>query len=671
MRPEELADLGDVELADAVRAGHVEAYAVLWERHAAAGRAAARRLTSTYDPDDLLQEAYLRILRSLQLGSGPTGPFRAYLYTTVRGVAATWSRTPAPVPVDEVPDVVDETDVSTAVLERSTTVKAFRQLPERWRSVLWYTEVEGMGAREAGTMLGLSAQATAALAYRAREGLRRAWVQAHVSADGVAPGCSWTVEHLGDHARGTLPRTLHDRVEEHLAGCASCAVLAEEVDDVASRLRLVLTPLVLGVPATLGTLAPTGAASASTASVSTMSGSATTATTASASATSAASSVSVTAAATVSASAVGSASATAVAASVSTLVAAAVAPGVLVAGIVAVAVAVGVGVAVVAQPWEAPEAPPAVVATDVDGSGGAGAGGLPTPASAAPGDETPVADDTGGPVVGSPPTSDEDGLADEDPPAAPDRPPTTSSAPAPGPAEPDARPDPAEPSGPDPEPVDPGLTNPSEPPETPEPEPSAPPGATEAAPVVVTTAPAPGTLTVFPLVRGTGEPGALVQLTDAQGDVVASTTVGEDGTWEATPTTSEASGEHTLEVVQEVAGAASTSPARLGPYVFDLPRVLSPAPGAVVVGTLVSRPWQPPRLTTDVVLGGTPGLVVEAFVDGRSTGHLHTLGDEPLVRRIPDLAPGPHSFGLRVVEPGAEGPGHGPTVTVPFTLVVP
>ena len=77
----------DVELADAVRAGDVDAYAELWGRHAGAGRAAARRLTATYDPDDLLQEAFARILHALQAGAGPTGPFRPYLYTTLRAVA--------------------------------------------------------------------------------------------------------------------------------------------------------------------------------------------------------------------------------------------------------------------------------------------------------------------------------------------------------------------------------------------------------------------------------------------------------------------------------------------------------------------------------------------------------------------------------------------------------
>ncbi|MFI2705825.1 hypothetical protein [Cellulosimicrobium composti] len=48
----------DAELADAVRAGDTDAYAHLWERHATAGRAAARQITASFDPDHLLQEAF-------------------------------------------------------------------------------------------------------------------------------------------------------------------------------------------------------------------------------------------------------------------------------------------------------------------------------------------------------------------------------------------------------------------------------------------------------------------------------------------------------------------------------------------------------------------------------------------------------------------------------------
>ncbi|MBE7698781.1 sigma-70 family RNA polymerase sigma factor [Oerskovia sp. Sa1BUA8] len=248
----DLEAMADEELVDAVRQGSQDAYAVLWNRHSGAGRGAARRVTSSYDPDDLVQESFLRNLHAIRSGNGPTGPFRPYLYQTVRSVAITWSHSPDPIIVDQVPEVVDPVDMADVVVEGSVTVTAFKALPERWQAVLWYTQVEGMDAREVAPLLGLSAGSVSALTYRAKEGLRRSWLQAHVNAAAVPVECRWAAEQMGDYNRGALSARHEDRFEEHLTGCLSCSILVEEVDQVASRLGLLLVPLVLGVPAVLG-----------------------------------------------------------------------------------------------------------------------------------------------------------------------------------------------------------------------------------------------------------------------------------------------------------------------------------------------------------------------------------------------------------------------------------
>ncbi|MET3975899.1 sigma-70 family RNA polymerase sigma factor [Cellulosimicrobium sp. 4261] len=641
MHTQDLTELGDEQLADAVRGGRSEAFAVLWERHADAGRSAARRLTATYDPDDLVQEAYLRVLGALQSGHGPTGPFRPYLYTTLRHVAASWARTPDPLPVEDVPEVVDPRDLSTEVLERSVTVRAFRRLPERWQAVLWYTEVEGMEPREAAPLLGLSAGATAALSYRAREGLRREWLQAHVSTDSVAPECRWTVERLGDHARGTLSRAARDRVEEHLTGCLSCSILAEELDDVASRLRIVLLPLVLGVPAAVD--AATSALAATTAAPGTTTGPAPGATTGPT-------------AGTAGGGATGAASGAGAAA------AGVAAPGVLVGALAAVVVAAVVGVLAVARPWSAAEPPAAAAGQQASAPGPASP--LPVPQEGrpaeSPADDAPVATEPDVPTgAGDRPEPPDAGL-DVPPASRPDG----QGAPGTGETAPEAAPPPVEPAAPTPpEPERPGPEEPA--PEEPAPEEPAPPAP------VVDEAPPAGTLTVYPALRGTGEPGARVRALDAAGAVVGTTTVATDGRWALVPTGLDASGEHMLDVVQDVDGVASAAAAPLGPYVFDLPRVLSPGPGETVVGARETAPWEDPRFSVLVTFAGTAGLVVEAFVDGRPTGNLHELGDEPAVRQVRGLAPGPHTFGLRFVEPASDAAGFGPTVSVGFTVAGP
>ena len=63
--------------------------------------------------------------------------------------------------------------MSDPIAEKKTnTVIAYKRLPPRWQTVLWYTEIEGLELAEAAVMMGMSTNSVAALAYRAREGLR-------------------------------------------------------------------------------------------------------------------------------------------------------------------------------------------------------------------------------------------------------------------------------------------------------------------------------------------------------------------------------------------------------------------------------------------------------------------------------------------------------------------
>ena len=174
----------DESLVALARMGDRAAFAELWQRHARSGIRVARQFTSSIEADDLVAEAYTRIYGRVLAGGGPVGAFRPYLYTTIRNLASRWGQANREVQVDDIEDFEDpraEDDPSTSTLDRTLTADAFRTLPERWQSVLWYTEVEGMDPHEVAPLLGLSANGVAALSYRAREGLRKAWLQAHIS----------------------------------------------------------------------------------------------------------------------------------------------------------------------------------------------------------------------------------------------------------------------------------------------------------------------------------------------------------------------------------------------------------------------------------------------------------------------------------------------------------
>jgi RNA polymerase sigma factor (sigma-70 family) len=265
----DLAEMSDSDLVLRSRSGDTSAFGELWRRHYRSGIVAARAMSSSIDADDLVQEAYARIFQAIKRGGGPTGAFRAYLFTSIRNTAAAWGRMGKETAIDELDAVEDpaaSAHASDEALDRGLTNQAFRSLPTRWQEVLWYTEIEQLKPAEAAPLLGMSANAVAQLAVRAREGLREAWVQAHLQSvvptptpdsAGALPGasgrvgpdrseCQYTIEKLGAYARGNLGVRAKARVERHLADCARCAIVASEAHEVSRRLTLVLLPLVIG-----------------------------------------------------------------------------------------------------------------------------------------------------------------------------------------------------------------------------------------------------------------------------------------------------------------------------------------------------------------------------------------------------------------------------------------
>ena len=261
----------DEELIANARSGDQSAFAELWRRHYRSGARVARQFTSSIDADDLVSEAYTRIYQRVLAGGGPSGAFRPYLYTTIRNLASSWGAKSRDVQVDDISDFEDPSTIDDPVaiaLDRTLTARAFRSLPERWQSVLWYTEVEGMDPHEVAPILGMSANGVAALSYRAREGLRKAWLQAHVSEAGTSEACKWTISRLGDAARHSLTQREQEKMTEHLLTCAKCQIVSEEVDEVGSHLAMVLLPIMLGAGVggvLLATLGHAGAATAATA----------------------------------------------------------------------------------------------------------------------------------------------------------------------------------------------------------------------------------------------------------------------------------------------------------------------------------------------------------------------------------------------------------------------
>ncbi|MER6449335.1 sigma-70 family RNA polymerase sigma factor [Streptomyces venezuelae] len=263
----------DGDLIARMRGGDDGAYEELFRRHADSVRRYARSCCrDAHTADDLTAEVFARTLQAVRGGAGPDQSVRAYLLTTVRRVAAAWAKTARREQLVEDFAVFAEqastgTDGGAALsglsggdtlelgadvramheAERSLAVQAFRSLPERWQAVLWHTTVEEASPSAIAPLFGLSANATAVLASRAREGLKQAYLQAHVSTALSEGGdCARYADRLGAYARGGLRMRAERGLRKHLEECVKCRLAAGELQDVNAGIPALLPVAVIG-----------------------------------------------------------------------------------------------------------------------------------------------------------------------------------------------------------------------------------------------------------------------------------------------------------------------------------------------------------------------------------------------------------------------------------------
>ncbi|MEU6281981.1 sigma-70 family RNA polymerase sigma factor [Streptomyces sp. NPDC047028] len=256
----------DGELIGRMRGGDDSAYEELYRRHADAVRRYARTCCRDgHTADDLTAEVFAGMLQAVRGGSGPQHAVRAYLLTSVRRVAAHWTKSAKREQLvddfavfaqqacgaSEVADD-DTLDLGADVralheAEQSMAMRAFHSLPERWQAVLWHTEVEDESPSEVAVLFGLDANGTRVLASRAREGLKQAYLQAHVSATLTGDEeCARYADQLGTYARRKLRVRAERGLRKHLEECARCRLAAAQIEEVASGIPAVVPVAVIG-----------------------------------------------------------------------------------------------------------------------------------------------------------------------------------------------------------------------------------------------------------------------------------------------------------------------------------------------------------------------------------------------------------------------------------------
>ncbi len=237
----------DSALITSARAGDQQAFAALHRTHYRRALHEARKiLPNLLDAEDCVSAAFASTFMAMRKGGGPTEAFKPYLLTSVRNSALQLVRLRRYTSEQATDEVEPAPHVDLYEIGADPAVRnAFQSLPVRWREVLWKTEIEGRAPRELAEELAMSANSVAALAKRARDGFRKAYLTEAIGPDPHP----WAVERLDAYRAGTLDPRARDLVELHVENCARCDDILAPVPISAASIGIVLLAAGASAPA--------------------------------------------------------------------------------------------------------------------------------------------------------------------------------------------------------------------------------------------------------------------------------------------------------------------------------------------------------------------------------------------------------------------------------------
>lgn len=204
--------------------------------------------TSAHPAGILTSAAFTRLFGEALRRTAPATAWRPRVLATVRGIAEEWNTGPRGALLHPglraLPGEWGRTDGRHRPPEnRRLVFRAFQQLPETARCLLWHTEVEAEQLAVPAGLLGLSEGAPAEL-ERARQRWRQACLDAHCE---TAPE-----EECRQYSR-LLDVSLHrgdtwldPDLRQHLARCEHCRQAADQLDHSTGRPGVLLAEAVLG-----------------------------------------------------------------------------------------------------------------------------------------------------------------------------------------------------------------------------------------------------------------------------------------------------------------------------------------------------------------------------------------------------------------------------------------
>ncbi len=250
---EDLNELSDDSLIGLVKGGSADAYSVLYDRYRHTAVRLATYFSNPVDAQDIVAETFAQVFDQLRRGQGPKTSFRGYLLTSVRREAGRRAAMRKRVtPTDDLRTIDQPVPFghgTVDVFERDLVRDAFASLPQRWQTVLWHLDVDGRKPKEVASILGLKPNGVSALAYRAREGLRKAYLEQHISKTGetVNAVCREIRERFVGLVRGSDAEG--DEIESHLETCAACNAAYLELEEINTHLGAASSVVALSIAA--------------------------------------------------------------------------------------------------------------------------------------------------------------------------------------------------------------------------------------------------------------------------------------------------------------------------------------------------------------------------------------------------------------------------------------
>ncbi|MEU2157374.1 RICIN domain-containing protein [Streptomyces sp. NPDC019396] len=235
--------LMDSELTERIRAGAPAAQPAALElkrRHLPAVLAYTRLCTSNQTAaNQLAVRAFDVAVQEALRGIEPSGTWRHHLLMLVQRTGRSWGAGSRRDRLE--PDFLAWNEAGTEA--SSAMCAGFHRLPELMRGVLWYAIVDDEADATVGGFLGIPADTVRELRPRARDALRRAWIQAELERGD--PRCLG-YRRIIDAATGPADRRYSQDLTLHLEQCPGCTGLVAALTRMADAPRIVCAEGLVG-----------------------------------------------------------------------------------------------------------------------------------------------------------------------------------------------------------------------------------------------------------------------------------------------------------------------------------------------------------------------------------------------------------------------------------------